>query len=466
MQVHPDKRKGLVIQHLENWTDVINVSTRLLLSYDVNSKRIILASKTNAEASLNLRKLVLHMASALPDIYEWKVVQHGTAQTVRRQPETHVSRDCVAPMLLPSCSSSLVARPRESGNDSGARALVVQTTPDNIAMRVLAEITRVMHVSGRTQIYFTDLLDVPITQIESMRDDGALQVHRNDFGEVSIQLCQGGLRYLSLATVGEPVQMMRVERFQDNSKLDMVLALLRKGWSAGNPAGPYELTSRKVFVTTMLRPASYWLCLLKAPELFGKRVPRIPHDCRDLEYQAMLRLTGNALMDFLQKMEQGFDENWIRKHLKDHADPRAIVDEGDPDDDNAGQEHGDPNEDDRVEPRPQPPRALLPPLDELPEEWARCIVHFPGARPHKVIFDHYSSGPNQRGYINCLIDGHVNCFRWRDRRLEPDRNEFCAHLMAWALEGEGLSRDYHKQGHEPSQSKISEVSERMRLEEF
>ena len=117
---------------------------------------------------------------------------------------------------------------------------------------------------------------------------------------------------------------------------------------------------------------------------------------------------------------------------------------------------------------PQPP--IIPAiLDQNFENWQRCLAIVPGFPHHKVMMDHFThQSGRQRAYINCLVPGHRNCFRWRFCDQEKDRHSFCAFMMAWAIDGHkypGSDRQAHMRA-DPHPDDVEATSKALVLEDF
>ena len=176
-----------------------------------------------------------------------------------------------------------------------------------------------------------------------------------------------------------------------------------------------------------------------------------------MQYQWLLRLTGNALAFFLQH-NMTVDEAWCRKALK-NINPEEELE-------------APPIEND---PPPQPgegeapvlPNLLPVSLDRSLLEWHRCQVHLDGLL-FRIVFSHLSAADEQqKAYCNCLNPMHESCFRWRMCSQFKDRSALAAYMVAWAYEGQELgSREEHMQNVEPSADFIEAVAVGMELSEL
>ena len=68
---------------------------------------------------------------------------------------------------------------------------------------------------------------------------------------------------------------MQFDDYTKESKLDMIIALLRNGWSIVRAVPtPYKQYRRgvcpKLFMGGIRRPSSYYVCLLESEQLFAR----------------------------------------------------------------------------------------------------------------------------------------------------------------------------------------------------
>ena len=299
-----------------------------------------------------------------------------------------------------------------------------------------------------------------------MAENGALRIDHDEFGEMTVAKRVDGIRHINIQNVGNPTQVIRLDHCGGESKLDLVLHLLRQGWTDTVPEATtgYFIDSPQEFNCSAMRPTSYFKCLAVAAGLFEKGVENVPHKWNDLHYQCLLRLHGDALKMFLDKMALGeFEDKWARQHLKTSGDPLVIADVAEPDE----QEPDDGDDDSRWNPNLHL-QPLLPALLDREEEWVRAKVTVAGWPTHKVIFGHCTSGAGrQRGYINCRAEGHNNCFHWELCDDHSSREAFIAFQMAWAIGRVPPceTREEHL-GWKPDATHVAEIMAAMTLESF
>ena len=455
---NPHRRQNVVLHHLDRDDNIVHIVRRRRLSHQRRSGQVNLLSTTANHKALYLRTMVNMLPQYLPHLFAWRTIAHGEAQGIRWQGQAQTPIT-IQPMILPSLASAASSSAIEAVPvlaDS-----IVQRVPDEVANAVLAKLGGGESPPNVAQqwIPFMALEGVAWDTIAAMADEGALCVKENSAGEVEIARREEGIKYLNAQTVGEAIQAMRVDFSVCSSKLDSVLALLRQEWRPNADAVPFVSGGPKHFLCIQTRPASYFTCLVVSEHLFAKGIVDIPHNARDLVYQAMLRLTGEALVLFLERVQRGaLEDAWLKEQLK-RSETAAITDSGDP-------PVNAPSSTDDVAPFVPP---LLPVLVDLPAvQWARAKVVTSHGVEHKVIMDHCSAASGgQRAYINCKVPHHENCFLWRTCNLHADRDDLCGYLMAWALSGHVYaSRAGHMESPPPTDQRVAEIKAEMTVTNF
>ena len=461
INAYPERRSHVDLQQTIGFNDSVRVSSRKVMSFDEDSKRVVLISVADSSSTIHLLPLVASMCVASRSLYAWQVLGHGVAESVRRL------RDAMPPpmyssILLPSATMVLALPLADAALVSATQSSGIVSTlavADDVAARCLVEVDRARGERDATGM--DQLQGVMQDDIRSLIQSGALHGSEDDFGVVAVSRNPGGVRFVSLQVVGSPIPFLHVQTHTSGVKLDMVLALVRDGWAnaTSHKMVAYKRGASKLFVNDMRRPASYYVCLLSARTLFNKGVPEIPHDWKDIQYQCVLRLHGVQLRQFLM---QGLDEQWCRVQLKDaerdifaHALELENLVVG------LGDGNGAIIE--------QPPPALMPAiLDDVEPEWTRFHAIHRGVSV-KVIFDHRTGGDmRQRGYANCVCKEHGNCFRWRPCAQFEDRRHYGAYMYAWAS-SHNLFRQ--RSGHmsesfEPLARQIQEVRSELDIVDF
>ena len=458
---NPQRRQNVALHHLDNDDNVVHIVRRHQLTHDRQGGQVNLLCTSRQHQSLFLRTIVNMMAQFLPNLFSWRTVAHGAAQGVRVQPQ----QPAIAPvefeqMILPSSSSSLVRVSSASDVAMGASPGIDNRIADEVAHHVLAQVDAARSRRGVQGVSFSDMEGVAWEDVATMVNEGALSLGEDEWGEVIISRREEGIRYLSAQTVGEAIQAMRVDFCVCSSKLDSVLTLIRQGWRhGGDEAVAFVPDGEKCFQCNPLRPASYFTCLVVSGDLFAKGISAIPHDAKDLVYQAMLRFTGEQLTVFLERLARAaLDDKWLKQQLKGSTMP-AIVDSGDP------AEEPPAVEDDTV---PFIAPLILAIADFPAVQWNRAKVKMDDGVEHKVIMSHCSEvSGSQRAYINCKVPHHQNCFLWRACYLHTSREDLCAFLLAWAISGHAYPhRGAHMECPAPSDERVAEVKGKLSVVDF
>lgn len=445
-----------MLHHLDGWTDFVSVSQRSVLTNDPQQKRVMLLSKADADDRISLCKFIHCLSDYLPDLNIWRGVRQTSGQAVRRQQQA-VCDSGVAPLVPPTVSGSclsIVKVPDHSGALADARP-----TRDEDAVSVLSQLASVERAIEADVVPFSRLEGVTVGTLVKMKEDGAVRLETDDFGELVVSIRSEGVRYVNVQAVSNPAQIISLPTVSTTSKLDMTLALIRQGWTVGRPGHPYREGADRSFYSDWRRPASYFNCLVHAELLMGKGVPSIPHNYKDIQYLALLRLQGDALQEFLRKQDEGFDDAWCRKHVKLFGEkhiPSGPEDEPPSDED----EPDDPG----IAPLNLPP--VLPSLDVVPlADWQRARVSVLGSVEHRVVMDH-STGGQQRAYIVCKHGPHGHCIRWATCSSAETRHVFCAQMLAWALDAPRHADRGSHMDNDPPPSKVVEVASSIVIEDY
>lgn len=142
-------------------------------------------------------------------------------------------------------------------------------------------------------------------------------MQENELGQATLCRRKENRRFVNVRTVGTASQMIQNGNASCTSKLDLVVALFQRQWVPGQPGVAFTNAGERLFVCSHIRPTSYFACLIRCAELFEKGIVEIPHRAQDLAYQAMVRLSGEALAKFLRRLALGdFEEVWLKAHFK------------------------------------------------------------------------------------------------------------------------------------------------------
>jgi hypothetical protein len=77
----------------------------------------------------------------------------------------------------------------------------------------------------------------------------------------------------------------------------------------------------------------------------------------------------------------------------------------------------------------------------------RCLVKFDNPS--------HASGI-QRAYIECPW-GHEGCYRYRQVNLTPNYDDMVALLYTWAIQGEGKTKEQHRDEVQPTLAEVSDM---------
>ena len=403
---------------------------------------------------------VAEMATVLKSLYRWDTKFNGVAASFRRQPDRLPALDPFQ-IMIPSATEALALLDQPRAAPMSGAVSLVQDPSEADAVACLAQINRMLQSREGESVAHEELSDVHLHTLDALAREGAIEMAVDGLGSLRIlRLIPDGIKYVSLQTVGGAAQALHLNIIAPNVKLDLVLSLIRKGWHPRKPPrSSFKPGGALHFLAAYRRLCSYFACLLEHERLFAKNILEIRHDWKDLQYQCLLRLNGEKLGKILEGLE-GATDKWMREQLK-----TISVDDvcGAPEIEDWPEEGGE-NE-------PEPDLQAFPPLvpsvlDRNLIVWQRRKV-ICNLEVAKVIFDHYSSGDRQRGYVNCLCKHHQNCFRWKFADQFVDRESYCAYMYSWATGGDHLdNRDAHMTDFEPDPENIEVVKATMELQDF
>ena len=430
MLSRPVKRKWVHLEHLDRWADGIHVVRREILSQDAADGQVILISESSAIERLHIRSLVAKVQTSMLALFDWTVTGVGIGSGLRQHPLA-LSDVPTEPRVIPPRALDIPGSEPEHPIMSATleqSQLVERTLSENPGMAsvVLAEIVQKQEETNEDWVPFSSLEEVDIEDVHSLEAMRAVRLRQNEFGELEIRVEPSNVRALPMVEVGFPTQIVQSPDHTVNSKLDLVLSLFRNGWSAANPRNAYADGASREFFLLIRAPRSYFVCLLEAGKIFEKGILAIKHKQKDLYYQALLRLRGEQLIKYMNRLEAGESAKVLRRELKNETIAAAPICDDPPDELHSDEEPSSGEE--RVLALPAPPR-LLEPLN-----WKRATVTNNVGTQAKVYFDHYAEdhGRPQRAYCNCIVGSHQNCFQWRQTKEFESREQMCAYFFAWA----------------------------------
>jgi hypothetical protein len=465
----PEKRKGLVAQHLDPAADICHIVRRMVTSWSEAEGSVHLLNRRGAHEALYLRGWAARPRGAWGYLFRWLDVEHATRQAVRHLPDAPPLALCDVPVLVPRASDVLAA-PCPDRATMGARpesALAVLAPTDDVVAACLDQIRGGADLDGDGWISRPSLQNVETVTLEGLVAAGAVEAKTTEFGELVLRSIPGRLAFIGAMAVSTPRHVLTYGSCAPDSKLDVALALIRSGFAECDTLAPYTAGSAKLFDCAAGRPLSYFVCLYMAEDLWLKGVAKIPHVWPDVQYQCLLRLRGEKLAEFLARVEEGIDKAAARAFVRGAAgdgpvDAPAL--EPDPD-------SPEPLEDDGLGGVAAPPLPLLPhrlPSDAL--EWRRCLASVPTeGLSVKVYFDHCTSSSGvQRGWVDCDVRAHGRCFKWQQCSSHRCREDFVAFMTRWAADGRDASitsREDHM-GHNPAAESVAVMKRTLITRDF
>jgi hypothetical protein len=261
--------------------------------------------------------------------------------------------------------------------------------------------------------------------------------------------CQDTLSCSSAPTALCLLPLARQAHLQAH-KLALVLEVQRQGWVEHYLVSEHRPGDERKFLMEMsVRSKLYFVCLLRADEIFQSGVDVILGNMPEQYYKCLLdaqvveRLRAYALEDVRRMQNKHFSAI-----LKDKdVPPLPAVGDALVRDDDLGDDVADEDRDDVLA------RLDGDGYEELDQEAVVgpvfAGVHLAIALPpievlgHTIKFDlmSHTSGV-QRAYIQCKH--HLRCFKYRQLNLDPDRETMLTYMLAWALAGDRVVRDEHK----------------------
>lgn len=347
---------------------------------------------------------------------------------------------------VPGVSGEAALVPLANSTKKGAQSQILSCLLDSGCTVDDGEYMPCMQVLERCPNASVDIADLLVAS-------GTLVAQQDEFGEVAIAVdrSQLALDWSSRLASPDPILLLPVSDLSPHSsKIDMVLALLRDGWVAERRAPPlYADGADKRFAESMVHRSSlYFLCLLKAPDIFARGCPAIAHAMPHSYYMALWTMKDLTLLcarpDLYELKDADFKLIMKGTHVPDKlalhdggvADTLVAEDDGDVDDgDDLGQalavlEHA---------PGPVEIPACALGLRDAVAEWA-IPVRFGAAVARFDLFSHASG--IQRGYISCRF--HQPCHKYTQVNRWPSKHALCAYLFAWEQLGEELTIEQHK----------------------
>ena len=289
---YPEKRHLVPLHHLDPRNDCVDIVARRVIGIDVAGEQVALMSTCDAQVSLCVLPWLDRSCEVLASLYVWRTKGLGATIALRRPRFSDVVKSVEdTPLVQPRASDVLAisdARAREGVVEVRAAnsTLDLCTISHSDAAVAMWSITQAMpHGSNRVNVNATG---VAIPLLQELARVGATTLEEADGGEMTVALNMERLRLTSIQQMVSPMQAIRLDGYQNDCKLDLVAALVRRGWSpvVMRALEPYTPDRELMFLNDMRRPCSYFKCLLLAAALFQKGIVRVEHDLKDLILRA------------------------------------------------------------------------------------------------------------------------------------------------------------------------------------
>lgn len=259
-------------------------------------------------------------------------------------------------------------------------------------------------------------------------------------------------------------------RWQQCTKLQILVALLQDGWRAHEGAHllPLQEGSEKKFLATNIKRSKwYFVALHKLQDIFSRGVATVLHDMPWAYYQLLCEGTEEQLRRLLEIEVRRCSLQHFLALLNDQPLP-DLVDIGDvpviPEGGGEEQEEEDFEDGAAAAPEPQDvPPVLEGPLEIAPHNFELDVQRDDESPICRVRFDNAShTNGIQRAYIKCPW-GHSRCFKYKQVNLIPDQDRMVAWLYSWALMGQHLAKEQHRDEATPSDTTVQEMMDDLAL---
>ena len=266
VNAHPERRSLVPIQYIDRRTDEICVSKCTVVA-SILEARTVVVSVDELLVTLRVSVLVALASRVLPCLFKWAVKSRRSTQAFK-QPEPDADQDQrsfsdVGSYALPARSSSCLV-PVLASNSSASEtssASLARLTLGIGELNVLLGQIRACSVAGWTPA--TALADVSRATLGELCEIGLLEMRSASGSGHEIRPVESALKWCSMLGLSSPSQVLHLGIGASTCKFDSVLALIKSGWQVGaDPSHPFAPGSPRRFVADLLRPASYFKCLL------------------------------------------------------------------------------------------------------------------------------------------------------------------------------------------------------------
>jgi hypothetical protein len=307
---------------------------------------------------------------------------------------------------------------------------------------------------GRSLVLETSGLDFTLDDVDLLRRHGIVVVGEDEFHSmtVAVRASQIDLQWRLFCT--QPQNILALPASDGSHKLDLMLQLVREGWTAKFEAvmDPLEFDGPQEFSVMMLgRAISYFSAILQHDAVFKKGCTCIQHGRPQTYYDCLLAFDRlDEFHDDPARLTWGYREFAIL--LKGGAVESVQLIEGlaladidhDMLDDGVIVEHG--GDLLMADLPPVPIADVVGPVlagFDLIDDAVRPVTVQVGDTSFTIRFDYWSHASHiQRGYTQCAV--HRACFRYSQTTQFADRPSLVAYLAAWAEMGPDLNRLDHQ----------------------
>jgi hypothetical protein len=291
----------------------------------------------------------------------------------------------------------------------------------------------------------------------------------DDMGTRTYALCSSAVSWSSQAAIGDlrlDTAKASTARWQERTKLEAVVALLLDGWRAHGGAHllPLQEDSEKRFLATNIKRSRwYFVALLMLQDIFSKGVAVVHHDMPWAYYQLLCDGTEEQVARLLELDVHRCSLQHFLALLNDRPLPELLGVGGVPAIPQQEEEEESLEEqdfEDGVAAPPEPedaPLVLEGPLVIAPHDFELDVRRDAESPMCRVRFDNASHANGiQRAYIKCPW-GHSRCFKYKQVNLIPNQERMVAWLYTWALMGEHMTKEQHRDVAVPSGSAVEEM---------
>ena len=391
-----------------------------------------------------------------------------------KDPECHLQWHPGALSRVHRSMSSLALPLQESGvPDEEEQALQAWENPRESAVQVAEWMLKqgaVAHQGKHISQYDLSMAapDHSIADVNELVGQGILESREDGFGDCMYAISAKALSWQG-HTRATHVELDVTRPFDAEwghcCKLELLVALLQKGWKASPHIAllPFRVDSAKEFLASGIKGSRwYFVALLQAGLIFEKGISCVVHDMPGSYYQLLCEGDAEQLRQLppMENIRRCAHRHFLallkRQPLPEllEQDAFPLPEDGGPD------QEAEVPQDGAIAVAPEPSEAhpvLEGPSLAVPAGFTVDVRHRPDAPLCRVRYDNatHASGI-QRAYIGCPW-GHPDCWKYRQTNLTPDKDEMIAYLYCWALQGEGRSKEEHRDQVVPSSADVRKM---------